>query len=249
MLNCLFCCWSINLPNSPEPERQNYIGHMQNDHPDAVLIVLPKSEAFVWFEFAMNFAELRMNGPETRIYEPVQPQIDSARNEACDFAMSNEIPWIFFQDTDILLPKDTLYRLLKHKEDVVSVLYARRHQPTWNEMLIEVKDTQGHDSLMSVGEGEYPKEALIAVDCVGTGGLLIRTEVLREIERPIFSWGVGVATAGRSEDFTMMRKLRRHGIQVYCDTSIVARHINYVKVKPTRDVNNINIDFPQVGLF
>ena len=199
MLQCIYCMMSFNVPGQPDPERLQYVQHMRSEHSSAILIAIMKSDPMVWFEWGCNLCDLRMNGPETRIFQSPQPQIDSARNEAVEFAINAEIPYIFFLDTDILLPKDTLYRLLRHKKDVVSVLYARRHQPTFNEMLIEVKDQLGHDTLIPVGEGEYPKESLVSCDCVGSGGLLIRTEILRGIERPFFIWtvGSGGAISGR----------------------------------------------------
>ena len=194
-----------------------------------------------------------MHGPETRVFQSPQPQIDSARNEAVEFAINAEIPYIFMLDSDVLLPSDTLYRLLRHKKDVVSVLYARRHQPTFNEMLVEVKDGLGHETLMPVAEGEYPKEALVSCDCVGSAGLLIRTEIMRGIERPWFIWTVGGssqgAIQGRSEDFALCAKIRRHGIPIYCDTSLVAEHLNYFKVRPNRNPASLNLGFPAVGLF
>lgn len=233
-------------------EKQIYSNHMRNEHPNGTLIVTPNSYPMIWFEWAMSYAAVKKYGPESRMYEDPQPVVDMARNNAVDFAINAEIPYIFFWDGDIILPKDAIYRLMRHRKDIVSGLVARRHLPTTNLMLVEVMDQSQHEALMPIHEGEYPREALINVGCVATGCLLIKTDILREIERPYFSWGVGKAHSGRSEDYSFMKKLRRHSISVYCDTSLIGKHINYGKILPTKDpmqVTGKNFEFPTVGVF
>ncbi len=152
-----------------------------------------------------------------------------ARNEACRQALKAGADHLFFLDSDVIPPRDTILRLIKHDLPVVSGIYCRRSPP--HAVPVMIRNGQWVT--------EYPANSLIQVDLVGAGCLLIRRDVLEKLP-PIddkrgkhwFDWRVdmmGLLPQGEalSEDFSFCLQCRRHGIPIVVDTSLMARHIGY----------------------
>ncbi len=152
---------------------------------------------------------------------------DHARNQACIQALQNGFQYVFFLDSDVIAPPDTIFRLMRHNLPIVSGLYCRRSPP--------------HAIPVMLKEGKwvtsFPKDSLIEVDLVGAGCLLINTQVLRSMpqHRPgkhWFDWqvdikGTGLAPDGEctSEDFVFNIHARANGFPSYVDTSVICKHV------------------------
>jgi intein/homing endonuclease len=107
-----------------------------------------------------------------------EPVIDVARDKAARVAMMNGARWLFFTDSDIIMPPDTLPRLIAHDKPIVGGLYARRHHPPFNEMLRLTPEGQ----LAPIQAGQYTPGELTSCDAVATGCLLVRTDVFEKIK-------------------------------------------------------------------
>jgi GT2 family glycosyltransferase len=213
-----------------------------------ILIAMP-SGGQVYLDWALDFARLwKQAPPNTFVAMAPEPQIDVAREKLANMALSMNAKYIFWLDTDILCPPDTIQRLMKHKKPFVSGLYARRYHPCFNEMMRKAKDDKGNDGYMSIPEGAYEKGSLVECDAVGFGCVLMETSMLKEIEQPWFKWTEGPhgAIRGQSEDFYMCSKARRAGFKIFCDTSIVARHMGPVRILPSVGAQGL-FEFKQSG--
>lgn len=157
---------------------------------------------------------------------------DHARNVAAMRALEVGARWLFFLDSDVIPPHDAVLRLMSHNQPVVSGLYCRRSPPA----AIPVMQRGGQ------WVTEFPANALIEVDVVGTGCLLIRRDVLENMKpsdprrgKHWFDWRVdmqGIDPPGHamSEDFTFCRRVREEmGLKVLVDTSVVCKHIGYAE--------------------
>lgn len=154
---------------------------------------------------------------------------DMARNTACMHALDLGADYMFFLDSDVVVPPDTIERLIALNMPITSGMYCRRSPPEGVPVMI--RDGQWIT--------EFPKDALLEVDLVGAGCLLIHTDVLRALppQRPgkhWFDWRVdmkSVMPAGEclSEDFTFNVHARRHGFKTVVDTSIQCRHIGFAE--------------------
>ena len=181
-----------------------------------------------------------------------EPCIDICRDKAVATAIQNGAKWLFFLDADVIPPPDVIPRLLRHNLPIVAGLYIRRHNPPFNEMLRF--RTDGMAGLRPIQEGEYTLGTLVECDAVGTGCLLISTEVFETMKpfqvtidgqpaRPsYFLWTEFRLQNGMSEDFSWCVKARQSGFKIFCDTSIQCRHRGMVNFAPG-GVNGPIIEF------
>ena len=65
-----------------------------------------------------------------------------------------------------------------------------------------------------------PESKLIEVDAVGTGVMLIKNKVFKELDKPYFFY-----EADRSEDIMFCQACRQKGIRIYVDTTLKCGHI------------------------
>jgi len=180
----------------------------------------------VTMAWALGLKNLQIPGP---IVPVAGVPFDHARNKLCMIALEHGADFVFHYDSDVVAPHDTIFRLMRHNLPIVSGVYCRRAHP------------QGIPVMLRNGQWitEFPSNALIEVDLVGAGCLLIRRDVLEKLPpqdkkrgKHWFDWkvdckGTGIAPDDEcaSEDFTLCRHASKHGFKVMVDTSIICRHI------------------------
>ncbi len=153
---------------------------------------------------------------------------DHARNAVCQAALDNGYQYVFFLDSDVAPPNDTIPRLMSHRLPLVSGVYHRRSPPHGVPVMQR-----------PVGRWvtSYPANSLIEVDVVGTGCLLIHRSILEQMPpldarrgKRWFDWKVDMPGLPQgealSEDFAFNMHLKRTlGIKTMVDTSVICRHI------------------------
>ena len=192
------------------------------------VLVCTLTRELVTTTWAMNFRNLQI--PGTYTFVSGMP-FDHARNTVCQKLLELGWEWLFFLDDDLLVPSDTIYKLMSHKLPIVSGLYYRRALPLVPVMLREKPDKTGYDWIV-----EYKDNSLVECDLVGSGCLLIHRDVLTSYP-PVsedsrwFEWRCDKtklpSNERTSEDFTFIRHLRNHGVRVMCDTSVKCRHVGF----------------------
>lgn len=170
--------------------------------------------------WAMSLRQLHIPGDFTVLQGM---PFDSARNAACQRVLEGGYKYLFFLDSDVLTPPDTILRLIAHGLPIVSGLYYRRQPPLIPVML------KGKQWITEWN----PPNSRIEVDMCGAGCLLIRRDVLEKVPPPWFNWQLDKeGTDKLSEDFAFCMKAKAHGFTVHVDTSIVCRHIGYSESVP-----------------
>ena len=219
----------------------------------AHMISGPEQTFYEWSEhFLNNIMALPKDLKVLRLRFP-EPEISVSRDKAVQAAIQNGARWLWFLDTDIICPPDTLARLMAHNKPIVSGLYVRRHNPPFNEMLRY--RTDGFPGLKPINDGEYTPGSLVECDAVATGCMLLQVELFEKMQpfqmtidgqpaRPAwFLWSEWRTNNGLSEDFSFCTRARQQGIQVFCDTSILCRHVGPIKFLPSGN-NTLAIEFP-----
>ena len=142
--------------------------------------------------------------------------------------------WLFFLDSDIICPKNTIPRLMSHRLPIVSALYHQRF-PTWTGVEAEYQpcifretvDAEGKRSMVAITD--YAPGSLVEADLVPGGCLLIHRSVLEKfiasgIKR-IFEWTLTAENPqGKSEDFEFSVRARSLGYKCMVDTGIICTH-------------------------
>ena len=148
-------------------------------------------------------------------------QIQTARREIVQSALSVHADYLFFVDSDMGFSGDTLARLLGHKKDVIGAGYNQRGLPLQPTILIKDKTT----SLYRLPKGyEVSYDKPFECDGIGAGCMLIDMKVFEKIESPWFLY-VDDDKYPMGEDIWFCQQVKKAGFSVWCDPTIKASHI------------------------
>ncbi len=127
---------------------------------------------------------------------------------------------VFFVDSDMVLPKDALTRLLSHKVDFVCASYIRRYGD-WR--ILGAPDEQA-----------APHHTLTPMRFVPLGCALIAISVFDRVPPPWFTFQMETeAQNDRSEDVHFCDKVRAAGVPIYLDPKLT-REVGHVGVQVLR---------------
>lgn len=138
------------------------------------------------------------------------------RNFTVAQAIKNNCSHILFSDDDMTYPEDALVRLLSHDKDIIGALYSVRRQPP--ALVIEYKK----DSEIVNDEQAKSAEKIFECEAIGTGLMLVKTEVFKKIQSPFFGyeWYSEVGMVKTSTDWFFCKKLKEAGIKIWADPLI-----------------------------
>lgn len=212
------------------------------------VLVCIASVGDVSYEWAMTFADLwAARPPGTARAKLGSYVVDIARDQGALSAVNGNFKWIFFLDSDVIVPPGTLPRLISHNRPIVSGYYSRRHNPL--HPLLLRGDGKGNIGLVT---GFQPGE-LVEVDLVPSGCLLVSTDVFRRVPRPWFFYtegriieigGQSIALPnGTSEDYYFGLRAKSFGFHPVVDTGLKCGHKGEFNVMPKED-GGFEINFP-----
>jgi len=144
------------------------------------------------------------------------------REEIVEKALSRDYSHLWFVDTDVTFPPDTLDRLLAHNVDIVGGYYPGRVQQEASSTLKLIPKNGGEikplvpplpDKLFHSVNGEE----LITIP---TGCMLIRLSVLEKMKPPYFRCERPVG-----EDVFFCAWLWQAGVKIFCDPTIKMGHL------------------------
>lgn len=156
---------------------------------------------------------------------------DHGRNEIVKAALHHGFQHVMMLDSDVIPPNDAILRLLARNEPIISGVYCRRSPPAGVPVMMKGKEWVT----------QYPANAVIDVDLVGAGCLLVHRSVFERLPpqrpgKPWFDWRVDLKDTGLyppneclSEDFSFCRHAKTHGFSIKVDTAVQCRHIGYAQ--------------------
>jgi hypothetical protein len=170
--------------------------------------------------------------PKTSIDFGLFTDIPSARNTLVKRALENEAEWVLFVDDDQVFAPGMLTNLLAHEKPIVGALYLQRagaHHP------IAFSHRYENGLYEQINLRELPGEGLLKVQAVGTGGILIRTEVFRAISDQPDWFEHGTSENGwyASEDIVFCEKAQQSGYEIYVDLGTPIGHMLPAAVWPS----------------
>jgi hypothetical protein len=154
------------------------------------------------------------------LINPSRVSIDKMRNMAAVSTIKNEFDYLWFIDDDVMIPLDTLERLLACEADVAAASVIIRGYP-FNFMAFRYTGIN-NESLEAMPS--YPKDegAVINVDAVGFSCCLIKRQILEKVPEPWFLTG-----GNHTEDIYFCLNARDvdPNCTIKVDTSIDCEHI------------------------
>lgn len=168
--------------------------------------------------------------------------IPIARTRLAQKAIDENYEYIFWLDDDMVLPPNTIPKLLSFQKDIVTALYHQKG----GEYLPNIYVYKGYNN--KTGWYDYnnivlwEEDTLVEVEGCGFGTMLTKTDVFRNIKKPWFR------DVGGGEDFYFCRKALKAGYKIYCDTSLQAGHLTVTGIT-TRHfyANKLAVKFKDEG--
>jgi hypothetical protein len=183
-----------------------------------VLVAIPSYNAVQPYPFIhfLTFSQETGRAEATgkyiaRMCVPGKVKTVVARNAATRIAVSDGADLLLLIDDDMSVPPDVIERLMAHDVDIVVPIFFK---PSTVEPLIYEFDKLG----CLVPMFNYPENCLFEVPAAaGTGVMMIKTEVLKAMDEPIW---VGSVDPTYAEDVEFCRKAKKLGFKIWCDSSV-----------------------------
>jgi hypothetical protein len=143
-------------------------------------------------------------------------------NALVDQATKHECTHLFIVEDDSMFAPDTVLRLLSHDKDVVTGLCLQRNPP-FRPYIYDGFDPAVGLIWRNLNDGE---SGLIKVAATGMGGILIKMDVFKRLERPYFStFYTGEKEWG--QDIIFQSNLFKAGVETFCDLDATIWHATH----------------------
>ena len=166
---------------------------------------------------AHSMLTLRLPIPSTFSFV-IRASVDKARNMLAWEALDRGVERILWLDSDMIFPPDTMERLnadLDDGWDIVTGLYFTRKPPI-RPLISKSLDIRKE----AVSYLDYPKDTVFPVAACGFGCVMMKTDVLRQIQEPPFDLFPGVG-----EDYSFCHRANQVGAKMACDSRVKSGHI------------------------
>jgi hypothetical protein len=145
-----------------------------------------------------------------------------ARDRCIEAALEAKADYLLLYDDDMIFDNSLFLKLWRHRKPFMGALAFTSREPI-APVLYQFRRTWDfaarRETVESVIVFDYPRDQLFQLDAIGSGVLLISTDVFRKLERPWFHGSIG-----SGEDVHLCFKAWQKGIPIYCDTSCKTRH-------------------------
>jgi FkbM family methyltransferase len=148
--------------------------------------------------------------------------------------------YLFSVDSDIVLPKDTLTKMLAADKDIISGLYIQRKP---GEQILEVYMSTAGGGCTNIPYSLLENHSVVEIEACGMGCALIKSEVFRKMPYPHFFYKEALTIRDTvSEDVYFCRKAKEHGFTVWADATIKCDHVGSTKFSlDTQAEKNIEV--------
>jgi glycosyltransferase involved in cell wall biosynthesis len=192
-----------------------------------ILIAIPTAKYVETATFKSIYDLDVPEGYETELQFFYGYQIDQIRNLIANWAIHYD--YLFSVDSDIVLPKDTLTKMINHNKDLVSGLYIQRKP---GEHILEIYFPNQLGGVSNVPYDSIKNAGLIEIAGCGFGCVLVKSEVIRTIGYPQFVYKSALDHNNTvSEDVYFCAKAKEKGFKLFADTSILCDHIGSTTFK------------------
>lgn len=149
--------------------------------------------------------------------------IEQIRNLIVNYVLNNGYDYLFSVDSDIVMPSDTLEKMLGHDKDMVTGLYIQRIEGTHT---VEVYMPNKTGGLTHIPYNLLKDKGLVEVAGCGFGCVLVKRRVFEGLEYPHFLYRSALDHKNTfSEDVYFCRQATNAGFTIWADTTILCDHV------------------------
>lgn len=164
----------------------------------------------------------RNNGVYTVLINPKASTIDLGRSNGVSLARQNGFDYLFFVDSDMMVPPDTIVRLLAHEKPVVGASYCQRRMP----FRLTHTELDGSPGRLDPGD-----KGIREVQRLPTGCMLIDMTVWDKFdelypEMPYFHMKYPGGRRILSEDNAFCDNMRECGYSVWLDCDLTRETVH-----------------------
>jgi hypothetical protein len=176
-----------------------------------------------------------MAGIDTHVIYDASSILLNQRENLASQAIEINADYMLWLDSDMMFPSTTAMRMMSHNKNVVAANYMKRSVPLNSVAYEQRGNWDNWLPLMS-------EEGLVSVEGVGMGCMMIKTEILKEIEKPWFAFEYK-DESWHGEDFYFQEKLRNAGHEIFIDMNLSRqiRHIGQWAFGPNLGTNEEQI--------
>ncbi len=188
-----------------------------------ILISILNSSEYFHYRFMQSLHSLRYpKNSDITIQLLIGHQLPFARNRGVQKALSDNFDYIFWLDSDMIFPSDSLERLLQRKKDIIHALSFRRTAPHYPCLFEWREDLKSYETI------DYSKKSddLIECDAAGSACTLINTKVYKQLKAPYYYYRDNLF----SSDLTFSENARKIGFVIYVDRTLKTGHIGNASV-------------------
>jgi cellulose synthase/poly-beta-1,6-N-acetylglucosamine synthase-like glycosyltransferase/glycosyltransferase involved in cell wall biosynthesis len=225
----------------------NWIESIDNEKGDTmkrILIAIPTNK-YIESETFKSIYDLDIpEGYEVDFQFFYGYQIDQIRNLIAEWAKNYD--YLFSVDSDIVLPSDSLRKMIEADKDIVTGLYIQRIPNTHTLEVYMVNPVGGLSNIPY--ELLFQHDGLVEVAGCGFGCCLVKGEVFRRMEYPHFYYQSALDHKNTvSEDVYFCKKARDLGFAVWADTTIVCDHKGSTFYKVNSFPNKETLFIPEIA--
>jgi GT2 family glycosyltransferase len=192
-----------------------------------ILIAVPNGGLIEVETFSSIYNMKKPNGFEVHFKPFYGYNIDDVRNKISDYAIKEKYDYVLFVDSDMVLPEETLNKLLSSNKEISSGLYVKKNDS--KVIPVAMIKEPGREPRNLTRE-EVLDKGTIEVDAVGFGCVLVKTEVLLKVGYPQFQYKQGPETKmTTSEDIDFCLKAKYRNYRIFLMTDLVIGHIGNKK--------------------
>ena len=153
-----------------------------------------------------------------------------SRNHLALKAIENDFDYIFWLDSDMVFPPETLEMLMKDAEsgmDFVSGLYFKRCFPTYPvicDTVVHEMDESGDLVSEVTNYNDYPRDSVFEIAAAGFGCCLTKTDLIKRVAEK-YRCSPFEPLPALGEDYSFCKRVEGIGAKMFCDSRVKAGHI------------------------
>lgn len=169
--------------------------------------------------------------------------VSKARNALVEGFLATDSDYLLMLDSDMVFRADVISRLVVHNEPIMNGMYFQPSMnggPSFPCMYNRQIGTDADDGMFVTIGDHWQRQAVIKVDAVGAGFMMVRRDVFQDIRdvTPNYAapWFQEVQRGDNlvGEDFTFCMRAAARGYSILVDTSVEAGHIKPAMVGEVR---------------